>query len=115
MSVRSLSRLHRDQAALLAEYRLGSDAEEPARTAESVAPVTTFGRVTAMVYYDPVHGPHVRVKPYVYAGSPAYPAPTELPDQIARPTPNRTVFNYTLDEFVEIRTVRGARLAVKFN
>ncbi len=114
MNVRSLPRLHRDQAALLAEYRSGAAPEEPARTAESVAPVTTFGRVTALVYYDSVHGPHVLVKPYVYAGTPAYPTAAGLPDQVARPTPNRTVFSYAVDDYVEIRTVRGARLAVKF-
>ena len=113
MSVRSLSRLHQDQAALLAEYRSRGEPEEPARTAESVAPVTTIGRITGMVYYHPTIGPHVLVRPYTYTGTPPYPLPTDLPEQIARPTPNNTVFAYSIDEYVEIRTVRGARMAVK--
>jgi len=113
MSVRSLSQLRQDQERLLAELRGRREPEPPARTAEGLPPVTEFGRVTGMVYFHPTIGPHLLVQPYVYEGIPSVPVPADMPERTVRPTPNYTVFTYTLEEYVVILTVHGVQIALK--
>ncbi len=114
MSVRTLSQLRSDQAAMLTEIRSERAKESSLEmTAETPAPVVTFGRVVGIVYFDPVLGSHLRVKPYEYVGTPPVATPTTIPEVKAYPTPNYSIFNYSINEWSLLNTTRGAVMADK--
>lgn len=113
MSIRTLEQLIEDQAGLVAEYR-SRWASVPSRvTSEAATAVATIGKVTSVVSSDPVYGAHLLVQPQDFSGTPPGPAPATTPGVRAYPTPNHVVGDYSVNEYVVLRTVRGALLAVK--
>ena len=81
--------------------------------AELLAPVTPFGRVTGIVFFDPVYGAHVKVQLYEYQGAPPTPVAMTVPEVRVSPSPNLTLFAYLVGDWVEIRTMLGAQAAMK--
>lgn len=115
MSIRSLSQLREDQAALLGEYRSRLEPELPVVGAEGLAPVMTIGKVIGFVFSDPTYGHHLWVQPQEFTGTPPVAVPAPKPVLRVYPTPNHSTFDYSLFEWIVIRTARGALLAERLS
>ncbi len=110
---RSAEVLRRDQAEILRAYR-----GERARAGEvAVLPrpggagaAVIYGRVSEVVPSDPTYGPHLMVVRQVWSG-----VPPQISDGEAAvrcyPTPNRTVSDYAVNDYVRIAAMRGAMVA----
>lgn len=61
-----------------------------------------FGKITGIVYVHPTYGAHALVTPYERFGPPLYNQPTGEPEERAWSTPNRTMFNYSINEWVAL-------------
>ena len=118
MSVRGLETLRTDQDTLMAQYRAERGAANPeagtgGAVAEAVATILAVGKVTAVVESDPDYGAYLVVQIQEFAGAPPQASDASIAEVRAYPTPNRVVTDYSVDEFVNVQTVRGALLAAK--
>lgn len=114
MAVRSPEQLRRDQAELLETYRGGrSEVGQAVEGEVAAAPPYRIGRITTVVGSDETHGPHLVVKPQSFSDRPPVIADSSGPTRIAYPTPNLSVGNYQVDEYVGLWITKGAELAVK--
>ncbi|MFQ6049197.1 MAG: hypothetical protein ACE5K7_07525, partial [Phycisphaerae bacterium] len=104
------------QSAVLEAYRRSRQEAELVGQFPAPSWVVTevaWGRVSAVVSSDPQYGPHLMVQPQEFVGSP--PSPTDAGSSAVRcyPAPNRTVQDYSVDEYVKIVAGRGAFIADK--
>ena len=114
MPVRSQEQLRRDQAELLEAYRAEQRRSGASPTADTAgARGYHIGRITSVVTSDETHGAHLVVKPQAFSGRPTAASNSSIPGQIAYPTPNLSVVDYAVDEYVALWTAKGAALAVK--
>lgn len=111
---RSLDTLRRDQESILRELR---DRQAPTETIAllprpgQALPVALYGRVTTVVASDPDLGPHLLVRRRRWAGTPPTVTDADTPDILCRPTPNRTVGDYTINDDVRVVATQGAMVA----
>ena len=111
---RSEEALRRDQADILASYRQ----ERALRPTVAVLPrpggsmaTGVYGRVSSVVSSDPQYGPHLLVVRQVWNGVPPTVSDGEGIPIRCWPTPNRTVGDYAVDDYVRIVAARGAMVA----
>ena len=112
--IRSLQTLRRDQTGIMDAYRQeqtlqGSVAVLP-RPGGVIAPAV-YGRVDSVVTSDPTYGAHLMVVRQKFTGTP--PAVSDISGATVRcyPTPNRTVSDYQVDDYVRVAPGRGAMIA----
>ena len=113
MSIRSLSRLGEDQAAVLAAYRARNRDGDVRPAADGAHVVATVGKVTSVVTSDPSYGAHLVVASQEFSGTPPSASDAPKPSLRAYPTPNRVVTDYAVNEYVQLAVARGALLALK--
>lgn len=119
MAIRTREELRRDQQQLLSEYRrLRSAAPAGSSIGQLPTPgsplaVLLFGRVSQIVNSDPTYGAHLIVVPQDVSGTP--PTFSDSPAAAIRcyPPPNHAVGEYSLNEKVNVLTLRGAFIADK--
>lgn len=78
-----------------------------------VSAVGSIGRVLQANATDPEHGPHLVARLQTFEGSP--PVPQDVPDAdvVCYPSPNRSVGDFVLGEFVQLVVAQGAVLGMK--
>ncbi len=112
--MRRLDALRRDQRDVLESYRQEGQRPDSVallpRPGGVLAPVV-YGRVTEVVGSDPTHGPHVRVVRQRWTGRPPVRSDVEGTAVRCYPTPNRTVADYSVGDFVRLVAARGAMVA----
>ena len=115
MAIRSTGTLRQVQEEILDAYRaqLSAIPEPPAVEAPVEPPARHLARVSAVVTSDATYGPHLMVVPQSLSGSPPTPSDSAIPAQRAYPTPNHSVSDYSVNDYVAVWAVRGARLAVR--
>jgi len=112
--VRPLDVLRRDQAEVLEECRRGQRRGESVavlpRPGGVVSPVV-YGRVTAVVTSDPTYGPHLVVVRQRWTGTP--PSCSDMAGVTVRcyPSPNRSVSDDAVDDYLRVVAARGAMIA----
>jgi len=112
--IRSVETLRRDQAEVLTSYREESAPRVPVAERSGAALPTAavvYGRVSLVVESDPTYGPHLEVIQQVWDGVPPSPADGSAPAVRCYPTPNRTVNDYLVNDYVRIAPARGVLLA----
>ncbi len=116
MSVRSLDILRREQERLLAQYRARRRTAEQVvqlPTAGPAAVVTSYGRVTSVVSSDPTYGAHLVVAPQQFTGMPPSISDSSAASLRCYAAPNRTVSDYSVNEYVKVLAAKGAFIADK--
>lgn len=114
MAVRSLEQLRWEQERLLEGYRSGRTRHGSVSSMDSAAATRyRIGKVTSVVPSDETYGAHLVVKPQVFSGRPPASSNSSEPTRIAYPTPNLTVGNYTVGEYVALWLAKGGEFAVK--
>ncbi len=112
--IRSMETLRRDQAEIISAFRR----ESAARGSVAVLPrpgvplaLAVYGRVASLVSSDQTYGPHLMVARQTWSGTP--PTVLDAPDAQVRcyPTPNHTVSDYNVDDYVRIVAAHGAMVA----
>jgi hypothetical protein len=116
MAVRPIQQLRREQQEMLDALR-EMEAEASTATvetpAESGEPIYRLARVTQVVTSDPTYGPHVRVVPQILSGTPPAPSDRDVSAGRAYPTPNRSVNDYSVDEYVAVWKIDAVWLAAR--
>jgi hypothetical protein len=117
VAIRTPSQIRSDQASLLASYRdsLRADSEASTERLDRVDAVSTLAKVSSVVTFDAVHGPHLVASVQEFTGTPPVVVAASKPNLRAYPTPNRTVGDYSSGEYVLLHTFRGALLALKIS
>ena len=114
--IRSVETLRRDQEEIMSWFReesakSGSVAFLP-RPGGAIA-LAVYGRVSSVVTSDEDYGPHLVVVRQQWSGIPPTVSDASAATVRCYPTPNRTVNNYSVDEYVRIATAHGAMVAEK--
>jgi hypothetical protein len=111
--IRSIDRLHQDQAAVLAAYRNDTNRDTVASLPRpgGVTAVTVYARVSQVIASDETYGPHLLVIRQQWANTP--PAPTDATADETRcyPTPNHAVTDYEVNELVRLVVAHSCLLA----
>jgi hypothetical protein len=116
MAVRPIAQLRREQQEMLDALR---EMETEASTAtietspESGEPTYRLARVTQVVTSDPTYGPHLLVVPQILSGTPPTPSDRDVSAGRAYPTPNRSVSDYSADEYVAVWKIDAVWLAAR--
>jgi hypothetical protein len=112
--IRSQETLRRDQEGVLASYR----EEQALRPTVAMLPrpggamaTGVYGRVSAVVSSDPQYGPHLLVVRQVWSGVPPVVSDGEGDPIRCYPAPNRSVGDYSVDDYVRMMAARGAMVA----
>ena len=114
--LRSRETLRNVQDEVMAECR------ERRTTVESVAVLprpggavvmSLYGQVSQVVSSDPDNGPHLVVSPQKWTGKPASKSSSAATALICYPTPNHTLSEYQVGEYVRIEAAHGAMIAEK--
>ena len=119
MAIRSIERLRRVQAEMLKEFQASAESGSAGPVVrsgaggESEGLVLHLGRVSQVVTSDGTYGPHLMVVPQRVSGTPPTPSDTSVPAQRAYATPNNSVSSYSVNDYVVVWIIRGARLAVR--
>ena len=75
--------------------------------------MSLIGKVTSVVTSDPTYGAHLVIEPQAFSGTPPAASAASQPSLRGYPTPDRVVTDYVVNEYVSVRTARGALLALK--
>ena len=114
MSVRTLSELRDDQQELLQQLQAGSARGGVASGGPPPSePPLRIAKITQMVSSHATYGAHLVVQPQFFSGQPPSALDSTAPPRRAYPTPNRTVTDYAVDEYVALWVSRGAEFALK--
>ncbi|UCD27483.1 MAG: hypothetical protein JSV03_10195 [Planctomycetota bacterium] len=112
--IRSLKNLQRDQAEIMSSFRQEQTPPDSVallpRPGGSTA-ISVFGRITQVISSDPDYGPHLMVKRQQWTGTPPTASDSSVPAVRCYPTPNHTVTDYLVDDYVLILTANGAMVA----
>ena len=112
--IRGLETLRRDQGEILSSWRAESaDGGEVAllpRPGGGTAPVV-YGRVSSVVTSDGTYGPHLMVVRQQWSGTPPTVSDASTPAVRCYPTPNHTVSDYSVNDYVRIVAAHGAMVA----
>jgi hypothetical protein len=112
--IRSVERLHQDQAAVLASYRdetAGRDSVAALPRPGGVTAVTVYARVSQVVASDATYGPHLLVVRQGWTGTPPAPSDAATDETRCYPTPNHVVADYEVDEIVRLVVAHSCLLA----
>ncbi len=112
--IRSLEQLRQDQAAIFDAYRrerAAGDAVAALPRPGTASPIGVFGRVDEVITSDATYGPHLLVVRQVWSDTPPEPSDGSSPAVRCYPTPNNTVTDYSVDDYVRITPTHGAMLA----
>jgi len=112
--IRTVEALRREQAEILAalredQARQGTVAVLP-RPGGAIA-TAVYGRVSEIVSSDPIYGPHLLVVRQAWSGVPPTVSDTEGEPVRCYPTPNLTLDDYGVNDYVRIVAARGAMVA----
>ncbi|HSW44030.1 MAG TPA: hypothetical protein VLM89_00485 [Phycisphaerae bacterium] len=112
--IRGPEALRRDQEGILVAYRN----ERSGRPDVAVLPrpgvamaTVVYGRVSGVAESDPTYGPHLEVVRQVWSGTPPQVSDAESEVMWCYPTPNRSVSDYAVGDYVRIVAARGAMVA----
>ena len=114
--IRTIERLRQEQSEIMSSYR--QELTPPETVAVLPRPggmssVGVFGRVVQVIGSDPDYGPHLVVRRQIFNGTPRSAADSPAATVRCYPTPNNTVGDYAVDEYVLIVTTIGAMVAQK--
>lgn len=84
--------------------------ETPPKSAD---PTYRLARVTQVVTSDPTYGPHLLAVPQILSGTPPTPADRDVSAGRVYPTPNRSVSDYSVDEYVAVWKIDAVWLAAR--
>jgi len=112
--IRTVEVLRRDQAEVLASLRedqapQGAVAVLP-RPGGAIA-TAVYGRVSEKVGSDTIYGPHLLVIRQMWSGVPPTVSDAEGEPVRCYPTPNLTLDDYAVNDYVRIVAARGAMVA----
>ncbi len=112
--IRSVETLRRDQAEIMSSFR----EESAARGSVAVLPrpggsiaLAVYGRVASVVTSDPDYGPHLMVVRQTWSGTPPTVSDASGAQVRCYPTPNHTVSDYSVNDYVRIEAAHGAMVA----
>jgi hypothetical protein len=111
--IRTLDRLLRDQAAVLAAYRhdTGHDTVAALPRPGGLTAVTAYGRVSQIIAADPTYGPHLLVIRQQWTGDPPTPTDATTDETRCYPTPNHAVTDYAANDLVRLAVAHSCLLA----
>ena len=73
--------------------------------------LAVYGRVSSVVSSDPDYGPHLVVVRQKWSGTPPTVSDESSPEVRCYPTPNHTVSDYSVNDYVRIEAAHGAMVA----
>jgi len=73
--------------------------------------LAVYGRVASVVTSDPDYGPHLMVVRQTWSGTPPTVSDASGAQVRCYPTPNHTVSDYSVNDYVRIEAAHGAMVA----